>query len=70
MSKLLTDNLWVCFYIDKLALLIAQQNPSLVIRENLSLCPRESKAERPQAALAIHEHGLVYQANQQALDAG
>ncbi|MEY3184379.1 MAG: hypothetical protein RLZZ613_1067 [Pseudomonadota bacterium] len=70
MSKLLTDNLWVCFYIDKLALLIAQQNPSLVIKENLSLCPRESKAERPQAALAIHEHGLVYQANQQALDAG
>jgi len=37
MSKLLTDNLWVCFYIDKLALLIAQQNPSLVIRENPSL---------------------------------
>ncbi|NCW25133.1 MAG: DNA polymerase Y family protein [Betaproteobacteria bacterium] len=54
MSKALSDNLWISFYIDNLSLWVTQQ----------------SLGETSESALAIHEHGLVYQANQKALASG
>jgi protein ImuB len=54
MSKALRENLWISFYIDNLSLWVT----------------RQSLDETSESALAIHEHGLVYQANQKALASG
>ena len=78
MSKAITDKIWVSFYINNLALWIAQQSLPQFNKQSLPEIPQlgsphfteQSQHENSQVPLAIHEHGLVYQANHQALVAG
>lgn len=54
MSKLLTEEVWIGFHMDRLALWLA----------------RQGLAEASENPLAVHESGIVYQANPQALAFG